>query len=205
MSYSKERDEFIARATAEGLPLHTVRTLLRYASTLQRLAVAQCNGDYPYNGDRDRPSAYREPCAMCCGRGHYPIGTVCPQCNGNRDVWKRDTRADERHDKRYTVCPRCETSGVDKNTMRFGSEGQRVCPDCRTQDLTRVVLQDASQEYWKSHDLATRDMDMKPRRDFPFVPVFGGDPRGAVLRLSTPNYPCNESSSYGLYVPARER
>lgn len=22
------------------------------------------------------------PCGMCCGRGHYPIGSVCPQCVG---------------------------------------------------------------------------------------------------------------------------
>lgn len=35
MSYSKERDEFISRATKEGLSLDTCRKLLRYATTLQ--------------------------------------------------------------------------------------------------------------------------------------------------------------------------
>ena len=23
-----------------------------------------------------------QPCAMCCNRGHYPIGETCPQCGG---------------------------------------------------------------------------------------------------------------------------
>mgnify|MGYP001559257416 CR=1 FL=1 len=44
--------------------------------------------------------------------------------------------------------------------------------------------------------------------------VFGGDPRGAVFRLNTPNYPysangLNPKTGYGgadgLYVPPRER
>ena len=51
MSYQRERDLFISLASKEGLDLHTIGKLLRYASTLQRLAVAQCNGDWPYNGD----------------------------------------------------------------------------------------------------------------------------------------------------------
>jgi hypothetical protein len=53
MSYTRERDEFIVAATKAGLDIETSRKLLRYATTLQRLAVAECNGDWPAdNGER---------------------------------------------------------------------------------------------------------------------------------------------------------
>jgi hypothetical protein len=53
MSYQNERDQFLARMTREGLPLDTTLSLLRSATTLQRLAEAQCNGSYPAdNGER---------------------------------------------------------------------------------------------------------------------------------------------------------
>ena len=61
MSYQRERDTFIIEATKIGLSMDTIRLLLRYATTLQRLAVAQCNGDWPAdNGQRDVL-----PCGTC--------------------------------------------------------------------------------------------------------------------------------------------
>ena len=93
MSYSKERDEFIAIATQEGLTLDTARKLLRHATTLHRLAEAQCNGDWPYNGDRDRPMV---------------------------NEWQGRPIVREKWDRRYVVCPECEASGVSKSAMRKG-------------------------------------------------------------------------------------
>ncbi len=66
MGYQQERDEFIGKFTellvtgSQTPEPHTgyraaqiARKLLRHASTLQRLAVAQCNGDFPAdNGER---------------------------------------------------------------------------------------------------------------------------------------------------------
>lgn len=53
MSYTEDRERFIAAVMSEGLNYYDARKLLRYASTLQRLAVAQCNGDWPAdNGER---------------------------------------------------------------------------------------------------------------------------------------------------------
>jgi hypothetical protein len=85
MSYQKERDEFIALAAAEGLPLDTTRALLRYSQTLHRLAEAQCNGDWPAdNGDRKV-----EYCGggekAGCGSMWAPStlkgkGKLCPDC-----------------------------------------------------------------------------------------------------------------------------
>lgn len=71
MSYQEERDRFIATfaarcATAEamttaGPAVFLARALLRAATTLHRLAEAQCNGDWPYdNGERKTV-----PCGRC--------------------------------------------------------------------------------------------------------------------------------------------
>lgn len=212
MSYSKERDEFISRATQEGLGLDTCLKLLRYATTLQRLAEAQCNGDYPYNGDRDRPSADER--------------TVPNGLYNRREKW----------DARYTTCPKCEASGVAKSAMRLSASEHdnkcrecsevgrstgsmtglvhangptqhtfkptpvNVCPDCRTQELVYALLAEENKE---------RECGMIgdcPCKD-QIKPIFQGDPRGAVLRLQTPGYPWSDDGSkgYGLYVPARVR
>ncbi len=176
MGYQRERDQFIAAATAEGLRLDVCYYLLRYATTLQRLSEAQCNGDWPFNGDRDRP--YR------------PLGGGLVE--SDESINKRR----ERWDKQYTECPKCQASGVAKSAMRYSSklapnyEGdpqspikQKVCPDCRIQELASKLLAGSS-----------------------FAPVFNGDPRGAVLVISTPNYPYKDDGSNGargLYVPAR--
>jgi len=53
-SYYRDRDEFIVKMTKAGLDIEAIRALLRLATTIQRLAVAQCNGDYPAdNGQRE--------------------------------------------------------------------------------------------------------------------------------------------------------
>lgn len=43
MSYQKDRDEFLHIVQTEGMDYRTAVKLLRYAATLHRLAVAQCN------------------------------------------------------------------------------------------------------------------------------------------------------------------
>ncbi len=43
MSYSKDREDFIATMVAEGLNADCARTILRHAATLQRLAEEECN------------------------------------------------------------------------------------------------------------------------------------------------------------------
>ena len=61
MTKGKERGRFIEIMRQEGLGEGPSRLLLRYAATLQRLAEAECNGDWPCdNGERKT-----EPCARC--------------------------------------------------------------------------------------------------------------------------------------------
>lgn len=79
MSYRKERDEFIAIMSKEGVTLDAIRLILRNANTIQRLAAAKCNGDYPCdNGERKV-----KPCIRC-EAGYVPYSLnrngVCPQC-----------------------------------------------------------------------------------------------------------------------------
>lgn len=51
MSYQHDRDEFIAHMTREGLPLRAIETLLRTATTIERLAELACSSEA---ADRDR-------------------------------------------------------------------------------------------------------------------------------------------------------
>jgi hypothetical protein len=51
MSYTQERDQFIARMTKEGLDLGAIHTLLRCATTINRLAELACSSEA---ADRDR-------------------------------------------------------------------------------------------------------------------------------------------------------
>lgn len=53
MSRQSDREQFIATMIQEGFTLDLARKLMRYAATLDRLAVARCNGDWPAdNGER---------------------------------------------------------------------------------------------------------------------------------------------------------
>lgn len=150
MTYTREREDFIARMSREGLDLDTTRTLLRHASTSQRLAVAMCNGDWPAdNGERRT----RE-CPRCAG--HWaPASFVRVKLPASVPVGRRKWDVAE------------------------------LCPDCRAEQHVRVLLAGT-----------------------PWRPVFGGDPRGAVLRLvpvSALDADVESGRERGIYVPARER
>ena len=205
MGYQKERDTFIAQASREGLGMYTIGKLLRYATMLQRLAEAQCNGDYPYNGDRDR----RMPT--------QPFGGAFIESEEALAKWR------ERWDKQYTVCPKCEASGVAKSALRTSSREwdrpeewkpnqtkhrrAKVCPDCRTQELVTATLTEAG-VFHVPGCIEGRVVTQCIRPDCGFIKAhFGGDPRGAVLVLETPGYPWSDDGGKGrgLYVPARSR
>jgi predicted Zn-ribbon and HTH transcriptional regulator len=80
------RDQFIADASRVGITVEDARRLLSKAATLQRLAEAQCNGDWPAdNGERETAE-----CSRC---GSYWAPSVikkagCPECR-TEDAVKR--------------------------------------------------------------------------------------------------------------------
>jgi hypothetical protein len=186
--YQRERDEFLRIVQDEGMSYDVAVKLMRYSQTLHRLAEAQCNGDWPYNGDRDRPSR-----SCGCGlRQEHAQTEACKQRSGQ-----------ERWDGHYTTCPKCEASGVSKSIMRVSSEmrvkrgderGERynsrntkfecavkVCPDCRTVELVKAALPEG------------------------FTAVISGDPRGCVFKVKVPSGRTNDWGKEGICVPVRER
>lgn len=129
MSYQEERDRFIAEATKDGLDVWTARRLLSNATTLHRLAEAQCNGDWPAD-------------------------------NGERKT---------------EACSRCGGHWVPSSLLKG-----KLCPDCRAEDRVKAMLPPG----WS--------------------PVFGGDPRGCVLVLSSPAHPwTDDGRGRGIAVPVR--
>ena len=67
MSRQREREEFIAKITAEGVPVNDARKLMRHATALQRIAELQCSSEA---ADRDR--------VKCLGdRKGFPGSCLC--------------------------------------------------------------------------------------------------------------------------------
>lgn len=76
---SKDRDIFIAEGTKAGLSMYQMHGLLRVAKTIERLAEAQCNGDFPADNGR----RHVEECQ--CGQRWCPSvfkgkPNLCPDC-----------------------------------------------------------------------------------------------------------------------------
>lgn len=101
MSYQHDRDEFIARATREGLPLDAIYTLLRCATTIHRLAELACSSEA---ADRDRipcpadpPS--KGPC-LCGIVGRNAVSSLLPAALGEHDTIPRITLQDYHAEQR---------------------------------------------------------------------------------------------------------
>jgi hypothetical protein len=78
MGYQSERDEFLSIMGAEGVNVTTARTLLREASTLQKLAELSCSSEA---ADRDRVKCPAKPDRL----GVWPVSCLC------RDYGSYDT------------------------------------------------------------------------------------------------------------------
>lgn len=71
MSRQREREEFVAKMTQEGVPVEVARKLLRAAASLQRIAELQCSSEA---ADRDRvrcPGDRKEGGCLCRDYGSY--------------------------------------------------------------------------------------------------------------------------------------
>jgi hypothetical protein len=92
----REREDFLIRMDREGVPLDVARKLLRYGATLQRLAEAQCNGDWPAdNGTKERKVV---PCTRCEAlwvRSSMVADKTQPAVNGYRPLICKDCRTND--------------------------------------------------------------------------------------------------------------
>ena len=93
MSTRKWREQTIAELSRAGIPLATIRKLLRYGATLHRLAEAQCNGDWPAdNGERKV-----RPCRGCESLWVPSVlkrNDLCPDCRTNELIEEACHEAD---------------------------------------------------------------------------------------------------------------
>lgn len=121
-SYAQHREEFIARV-AVAMPkasayyaANVARKLMRHASTLQRLAVAQCNGDWPTD------NGYRTT-AECplCGASWAPSAIV----GGN-----------------LARAAHAASDGVIDRSTLVEYRDARACPDCRTVAAIRLLVRE---------------------------------------------------------------
>ena len=142
MSRQQDRDRLVAQLARElpdrglGEVVELARTLLRAGTTLQRLAEAQCNGDWPAdNGERKT--------------------LQCDRCD---IAWVPTTLK--------TYLAKADTVGVSTHRQPHGDKSYyRLCQDCRLQDRITKLL-----------------------AGYGMVPIFNGDPRGAVFLVIPPSY-----------------
>lgn len=79
MSKQRWRDEFLIEMGKRGVSSWDARKLLRCGATLQRLAEAECNGDYPCDNGERRVT----PCPQC-EAGYVPSHIKRGQCDNCR-------------------------------------------------------------------------------------------------------------------------
>ena len=104
MSYQTEREEFIVRMTREGLDFAAIQTLLRCATTINRLAELACSSEA---ADRDRVPCPAATVHLSNGRKvlHAPgvVGAgpcLCDLSDGQHTDIPRITLQDYRTEQR---------------------------------------------------------------------------------------------------------
>jgi len=98
-SRAEERGRFIERLRAEGVPEHVTRLVMRHAATLQRLAEAQCNGDYPADNGERKVKA----CCKC-------EGLWAPESLMERAIDKRNPHPTSAEHAACRICKDCRTA-----------------------------------------------------------------------------------------------
>ena len=131
MSRARDREEFVALMTREGVPLDVARALMRAAASLHRLAELACSSEA---ADRDR---------VPCPGLRTPEDCLCEHWSG-------------------CGCPE-------------GAAGALV--GSQHHEVTRISV--------REHHTEARVRALCQRHGL--TPVFNGDPRGAVLKLTVPS------------------
>ena len=184
MSKQRDRDEFIALMAQEGVSVDDARKLLRYAATLHRLAELECSSEA---ADRDR---------VPCPRANKPAWAIQHEEGGQWTTIEK-TVADPM---------RWFHSNLPAYSMDHAvtCEGWRVevipclCRDYGSYDgdhgtVPRIAVQE---------DRTQRRVNALCANLPGIIPVFQGDPRGAVLKLRVPSGKTNDGGRTGICVPS---
>ena len=181
MSKQRDRDEFIAIATKEGIPVDVARKLLRYAATLHRLAELECSSEA---ADRDR---------VPCPRRDKPAWVIQHE-EGGQWVTAAETVSDPM---------RWFHSNLPAFSMNHAitCEGWRVEPvPCLCRDYGSY--DGANHGTVPRYAVQTANIERNVRAlcsSLPgVIPIFQSDPRGAVLKLRVPS---GATDDWGICVP----
>lgn len=119
------REQFIADMAREGQSIETARAFLRVGATLQRLAEAQCNGDWPAdNGERKTVE-----CDQCKSLWHP---TVMRRLLTERLLMRKGGQARAIFEGLAVV--ECHAPGF--SSVRSALE----CPDCRATERAKRIV-----------------------------------------------------------------
>lgn len=186
MSNRKWREQFLSDAGRYGIRYEDACKLMRFGTTLQRLAEAQCNGDYPYaNGapwtdvmSDERKARLLGECERCDDpssvgtwvRARMVKGSKCEACKGKRGIFQRNPDAVREQNATGEVWRRCANCN--------GRGHMLVCPDCRTTERALAFVAQL--------DTGCAAEDCNGIQSCPhgtWTAEFQGDPRGAVFSI----------------------
>jgi len=206
-SYRQERAEFIARMRSEGMAMPDVLTLLRAATTIERVAVLDCNGW----GDTSRAHRYFCNGSDACNSGDG--AEPCEQHARSKRAEIRAAAACERSPARWRVVRRqwCgETNGPETNPATGASNWGRpelrwIAPvDMDDHDAGNAARAFVLKDQGQSVSHATKHGGYTiERAGFSCDP--SGDPRGYTLKIHTPGMSWNTwgGQETGHGVPSR--
>ena len=185
MSRQKDREEFIALAAREGIPLQAAQRLMGYAATLHWLAELACSSEA---ADKDRvpcPAVKSQKDTDCvCHFGYHELGK-------HSDVARIDVQKLRTRKHVEALCktlPRQWCVSRDEKVLYTGDdEGQ--CWKWLHGNQSSSVHHATTYEGYKIEQVGV-------------TPIFGGDPRGAVLKLRVPSGKANDWGGAGICVPS---
>ena len=199
MNARTDRENFIVIMLAEGMSPTVARRILSYARTLHRIAELECSSEA---ADRDRvpcPATVSDKYACCCDFGYQT-----PREHSDTPRVSAKSKRVE-----YAVRQLCATVPKRWRVTRDGT----VCYIAPAEPITDAALlayggKSAEGHAWKwLHATCPSSIDHATKHEgyaiehVGIVPIFHGDPRGAVVKLNVPSGRTDDWGQEGVCVP----
>lgn len=192
MTYQEERDQFVGRMVKEGLTVTGARKLLSLADRLQKYAELSCSSEradrdrVPCPTKRFRPTRLGGACLCDDGGSLETIRPAhCLKCQ-HRWPWRVCYGSTPNISGEETIrCPKCDSREVSAgpHEQHHGDVPRHIVSEARAEEEVDRICAAAGDG---------------------FSPIFGGDPRGAVLKIKVPSgFSDSWANDGGVCVPAR--
>lgn len=177
-TYARAREDFIVLMSADGMAPEIARRIMRHANTVQRLAVAECNGDAWLNSKGPR-----------CHRGG-------PDCKPDHTDCGEPVATLTRPPSLYWALVRCP-SCLSTRTERLIREW------CTKASGAYITKRCACGVQHSADEPCCRRCYPDCCGHVTFEPVFQGDPRGCCVRVRVPSGKYDSMHGDGICVPTR--